>query len=346
MRIIMYLSDLHFGRTRPDLLDPLIGTVNGAAPDLVVVSGDLTQRARVRQFREARALLDRIEAPCLVVPGNHDTPLDNIPLRLFGPWRRYRRWIGENLERGFRDDKLSVRGVNTANPLNWQRGRINRHRVARICSALDGQDAVRTHIVVAHHSFAHAPEEQHKALMRGAVRALAALAGCGADVVLSGHLHTWRAEPSGAGDGQTPSMLLVQAGTGLSTRVRSEENDFNLLRVPPGEIAIERFAASHDASGYLQARSALSAWAHGVAAGGRARRPIKRRRSLTVAAPRSRPRFQAYVEPSILTNGVVRIQVTRDAGFAVPGRMMAPLRFQRWCEYGSKCWRSSEAARE
>lgn len=255
MRTIIHLSDLHFGRTRPDLLEPLIETVNGAAPDLVVVSGDLTQRARVWQFREARAFLDRIGAPCLVVPGNHDTPLDNIPLRLFGPWRRYRRWIGEELEPGFADEELAVVGVNTVNPLDWQRGRIDRHRVARICSALGGHAAGRTRIVVAHHPFEHAPEEQ-KALMRGAGRALGALAGCGADILLSGHLHAWRAEPSGPGDGKAPSMLLVQAGTGLSTRVRGEENDFNVLRVQPGEIAIERFAAPPGASGYSRARSA------------------------------------------------------------------------------------------
>lgn len=264
MRTIIHLSDLHFGRTRPDLLDPLVEAVNGAAPDLVAVSGDLTQRARGWQFREARAFLDRIEAPCLVVPGNHDVPLDNIGLRLFGPWRRYRRWIGPELEPGHEDEELRVVGVNTVNPLDWQRGRIDRHRVARICSALSdpggdpGGEAGtgRTRVVVAHHPFEHAPEQRDKALMRGARRALGALAGCGVDVVLCGHLHAWRAEPSGPGDAQAPSTLLVQAGTGLSTRVRGEENDFNLLRVRPGEITVERFAAPYGASAYARARSA------------------------------------------------------------------------------------------
>lgn len=92
--------------------------------------------------------------------------------------------------------------------------------------------------------------------MRGAGRALGALAGCGADLVLCGHLHAWRAEPSEAGRGQAPSPLLVQAGTGLSTRVRGEENDFNVLRVRPGEIAVERFVAPEGAPGYAHARSA------------------------------------------------------------------------------------------
>jgi 3',5'-cyclic AMP phosphodiesterase CpdA len=252
MRTIIHLSDLHFGRTRPDLLDPLLASVHAANPDLVVVSGDLTQRARVHQFREARAFLDRIAAPCLAIPGNHDVPLDNIVLRLLGPWYRYRRWIGTNLEPGFQDAELTVVGVNTVNPLDWQRGRIGRREVARICSGFRAREDGRTRIVVAHHPFAHLPQER-KALMRGAKRAIAALAGCGADIVLSGHLHAWRAEPLGPSGGNAPAVLLVQAGTGLSTRVRGEENDYNLLRVRPGEVLVERFVARPDRSEFSSA---------------------------------------------------------------------------------------------
>lgn len=254
MRTVLHLSDLHFGRTRPELLEPLIAAVNAAAPDLVAISGDLTQRARVRQFREARAFLDRIEAPRLVVPGNHDVPLDNIALRLLGPWGRYRRWIGADLEPGFQDEELAAVGVNTVNFLEWQRGRIGRHAVARVCAAFGGHEDRRTRIVVAHHPFAHLPGER-KALMRGAGAALGALAECGTDIVLCGHLHAWRAELFGAEPGPSRAMLLVQAGTGLSTRVRGEENDFNLLRLHPGEIVVERFAAAQGGADFARASS-------------------------------------------------------------------------------------------
>lgn len=254
MRTLIHLSDLHFGRTRPELLEPLIAAVNAASPDLVAISGDLTQRARVRQFREARRFLDRIAAPCLIVPGNHDVPLDNVALRLLAPWRRYRRWIGAELEPCFQDEELAVIGVNTVNPLDWQRGRIGRRAIMRACAALGGNDG-RARIVVAHHPFAHLPEER-KTLMRGAEAAIAALARCGADIVLCGHLHAWRAAPSGAGRERSPAVLLVQAGTGLSTRVRGEDNDFNLLRIRPGEVAIERFATMHDRADFCRVGSA------------------------------------------------------------------------------------------
>ncbi|WP_413220367.1 metallophosphoesterase [Tritonibacter mobilis] len=101
MKRLLHLSDLHFGRDRPELLDPLIEQINGLAPDLVAISGDLTQRARDWQFMRAREMIDRIKAPCLVVPGNHDTPLDNLFERVLMPWRRYRKWIACDLNRRF-----------------------------------------------------------------------------------------------------------------------------------------------------------------------------------------------------------------------------------------------------
>jgi predicted phosphodiesterase len=255
MRTIIHLSDLHFGRIRPELLEPLLAIVNAAAPDLIAVSGDLTQRARVRQFREARAFLDRFTAPCLIVPGNHDVPLDNLALRLLRPWRRYRRWIGEDLNPGFQDEELTVVGINTVNPLEWQRGRIGKRAVARISSAFRDSDGRRVRIVVAHHPFAQVRTER-KALMRGAAKAIAALAGFGTDVVLSGHLHAWRVAPHWAAYERSRGVLMAQAGTGLSTRVRGAENDFNLLRLEPDKIVVERFVATAGAVGFTRAQSA------------------------------------------------------------------------------------------
>lgn len=255
MRTIVHLSDLHFGRIRPDLLEPLLDVVNSLAADLVVISGDLTQRARVEQFRQTRAFLDRVQAPCLVVPGNHDVPLDNVAIRLLGPYRRYRRWISANLAPQFHDEELAVVGINTVNPMVWQRGRIARREVARVCAAIAGGDDRRTRVAVAHHPFAQASEER-KALMRGAGAAIRVLASCGLDIVLSGHLHAWRAEPAGADSTRLRSLLLVQAGTGLSTRLRGEENDFNVLRVRPGEVVVERFVAIHPESRFGRAGSA------------------------------------------------------------------------------------------
>jgi len=241
MRRLVHISDPHFGRTRAELLDPLIAQLRAAEPDLVAVSGDLTQRARNSQFREARAFLDRLGLPWLAVPGNHDVPLDNLHRRLFSPWKRYRRWISTDLEPRFDDAAMLVLGVNTVNPLSWQRGRIGRSALMRAAAALRADPGERIRVVVAHHPFEHQPGDT-KALMRGAARGIAGLTAAGADVVLSGHLHAWHAGPFAA----APSgigALQVHAGTGLSTRLRGEENDFNILALEPGRIEITRMAA-------------------------------------------------------------------------------------------------------
>jgi 3',5'-cyclic AMP phosphodiesterase CpdA len=238
MTAIAHLSDLHFGRDRPELLRPLIAAVNALRPDLVVVSGDFTQRARASQFRAARAFLDRLTAPWLAVPGNHDVPLDRPVTRLLRPYGRYRRWIDADLAPSWRGGDVAVIGLNTVNPLDWQRGRLSRSRIARMADGLREPASLR--IVVAHHPVVHLGAER-KALMRGADAALGALAEGAADVVLSGHLHSWKAEAFTTGG---RAIVMAQAGTGLSSRLRGEENDFNLLRCDGDRIDLRRFAAA------------------------------------------------------------------------------------------------------
>ncbi|MFT4150869.1 MAG: metallophosphoesterase family protein [Paracoccaceae bacterium] len=241
MRRIVHLSDLHFGSTSPRLLDPLVEEVARLSPDLVAISGDFTQRARPWQFAEARAFLDRITAPVLCVPGNHDTPLDNLFLRLFNPWGRYRRHIDPDLEPVFADAELLAVGVNTVNRFAWQQGRLSRRTLSRLLDAF-GQDDGRCRIVVCHHPLEHLPGTA-KAPTRGAGRALQALHHCGADIVLCGHVHTVHHAPFTA----APGVLFVQAGTGLSSRLRDQENSFNLLEIDRDEARLTAIAAGEAA---------------------------------------------------------------------------------------------------
>src|SRR5436309_7341748 len=131
-RTLVHLSDIHFGRVDPALIDPLLDAVRRLAPDVVVVSGDLTQRARTGEFQEARAFLDRLPQPRIVVPGNHDVPLYNLYGRFVEQLARYRRHITDDLEPSYIDDEIAVLGTNTARSLTWKGGRVNGRQIARI----------------------------------------------------------------------------------------------------------------------------------------------------------------------------------------------------------------------
>ncbi|MEQ3626737.1 MAG: metallophosphoesterase [Celeribacter sp.] len=244
MRRILHLSDVHFGRDRPELLQPLIKQINLLAPDLVALSGDLTQRARSWQFRQARAFLDQIGPPVLAVPGNHDIPLENIFLRLLRPYGGYRDHINTDLAPIIEDDEIIVIGINTVNHLRWQTGRIKSREVDRICKRIVDAGPEKTSILVAHHPFTHLDTDT-KQLMRGASKAIETLANCGADMVLSGHLHAWRAEPFVSRD-RGSGLLQFHAGTGLSNRLRGEQNDFNMLEITPHTVRVTRYVAHDD----------------------------------------------------------------------------------------------------
>src|SRR6202790_188357 len=159
MRTLAHLSDLHFGRFDRATVQALIATITEAKPDIVVVSGDLTQRAKVREFREARKFLEALPSPQIVVPGNHDVPLYNVLARALKPLQNYKRFISKDLEPFFCDDEIAIIGINTARSLTFKNGRINRQQVARSCARLETCDENRMRIIVSHHPF-DLPETQ------------------------------------------------------------------------------------------------------------------------------------------------------------------------------------------
>jgi len=108
MRRVVHISDLHFGRTDRQVVAALIRQTRELMADVFVVSGDLTQRARARQFHEARHFLDALDRPTIVVPGNHDVPLENLFDRFFRPFAKYRKYITEDLSPTFHDEELAV----------------------------------------------------------------------------------------------------------------------------------------------------------------------------------------------------------------------------------------------
>lgn len=233
MRTLAHLSDLHFGRVDAAILEPLRRRIAALEPHLVVVSGDLTQRARKGQFREAREFLDSLPRPQLVVPGNHDVPLYNVFARFLAPLRNYRSIVTDELLPAFIDEEIAVVGVNTARSNVFKGGRINPEQVQAIREKLCPLPDSVVKVIVTHHPF----DELGRAVM-----AVQKLAECGADLLLSGHLH--EAHVGQAAERQRIaglSALVVQAGTATSSRTRDSANSFNVLRLDARHAEIETY---------------------------------------------------------------------------------------------------------
>lgn len=250
MRTIVHLSDLHTGRVDPAILGPLTAAIAEAQPHLVVFSGDLTQRATRTQFREARAFLDGLTAPYLVIPGNHDVPLWNVARRFVAPLARYKQFITTDLEPVFEDEEVVVVGLNTARAFAWGEGRINRRQVAAALRRLQAAPPGLIRIVVTHHPFDLPPGVHERRLLGRARMAMAEFASAGAELFLSGHLHLSHVSHSAeryriAGH----SALIVQAGT-VSTRSRGEQPSFNVLRLKRPEIVLSRHSWNEATAGF------------------------------------------------------------------------------------------------
>src|SRR5688572_9648366 len=240
MRTIVHLSDLHFGRVNPLLVDPLIRIVREVEPDLVAISGYLTQRARSYQFQQARSFLDALPKPQIVVPGNHDIPLHNEFARFFDPLTKYKRYIADDLQPAYVDEEVLIVGVNTARSLVFKGGRINQSQVSRLRERFCSFGSRVVKIVVTHHPFDLPEGHDESDLVGRAKMAMTGLADCGADLFLAGHLHISRTGHTKRYQIHGHSALVVQAGTATSTRERGEANSFNLLRIAYPVITVER----------------------------------------------------------------------------------------------------------
>src|ERR671913_255987 len=242
MRRIIHLSDVHFGRTDSAVVAAVLGVVRRLDPHLVAVSGDLTQRARAWQFRAARAFLDALPCPQLVVPGNHDVPLNNVAGRSLDPLGNYRRYITTNLRPVHADEGFIAVGLNTTRSFTVKDGTIRPPDLRHAREALEraGEDAVK--IVVAHHPFEYPDDSSTRWQKAAVIRALESLAGAGADVFLTGHLHlSYTGHTAGRYRIAGRTAVIVEAGTATSTRQRGETNSFNLLHIERTQIVVERW---------------------------------------------------------------------------------------------------------
>ncbi|MBC7703207.1 MAG: metallophosphoesterase [Rhodoferax sp.] len=254
MRTLVHLSDLHFGRLDPLLLMPLVECVHALSPDVVVVSGDLTQRARTAEFLQAKEFLARLPEPRIVVPGNHDVPLHNLVHRLLRPLEKFCRYIEPNLSPSFIDPEIAVLGVNTARSLVLKNGRINEVQLRSLREAFGVLPEEVVKVVVTHHPFdvpSHIGASQR---VGRAGMAMVEFAQWGVDVLLAGHLHTSRAGDTGARYALSGyGALVLNAGTATSTRGRGEANAFNLVRLEKNRVEVTRFEWQHESQRFSPA---------------------------------------------------------------------------------------------
>jgi 3',5'-cyclic AMP phosphodiesterase CpdA len=231
MRTVIHLSDLHFGRLLPETVEPCLAVVRELHPDLVVVSGDLTQRARKWQYAQARAFLAGLPRPQVVLPGNHDVPAYNLYRRLVQPLDRYKRIITRDLSPRFVDDEIAVFGITTARALVIKGGRINQEQVEWLGAQVQSLTDDQVRIVVTHHPLDLPEGLSGVRLVGNAEAAMRMFARCRIDLFLAGHLHLVFFGDTARYGIPGYSVPIMQAGTTISSRARGEPNSFFVHRI-------------------------------------------------------------------------------------------------------------------
>ncbi len=248
MRTIVHLSDIHFGKVDRNLIRPLIEAVHEIRPDLIVVSGDLTQRALRREYHAAREFLLALPGPQIVVPGNHDIPIWNPVARFAKPLALFKHFVTDNLFPFYEDEEIAAIGINTARSSTTKYGHISRRQLSIIREMLCPVSSERIKIVVTHHPF-DLPEGYHnkRQIVSKSRRAMAVLAECGADLFLAGHLHRgFIRHTAERYKIENYAALIVQAGTATSWRSSQEMNSFNIIRCHDNCVEISRMVVTAD----------------------------------------------------------------------------------------------------
>lgn len=242
MARLVHLSDLHFGAHDDDLVEAIERKADELEPDLIVISGDFTQRARTEQFKDACAFLERLREAgheVLGVPGNHDIPLYDVLRRFLSPLTRYRRFIDETLCPFIELGGVAVLGINTARSLTFSDGSISEDQVEFIRETFARSDPDAVRVLVTHHPLFAIPvgEAVGRAIGRQEL-ALDAIEEAGVDLLLAGHAHHAAAHSAADLVTRAGGALVIQAGTATSTRLREQSQSFNAIDIDDGNVAL------------------------------------------------------------------------------------------------------------
>jgi 3',5'-cyclic AMP phosphodiesterase CpdA len=266
MATIAHLSDVHFGHHDDQVVAAVEAFLSERRPDLVVISGDFTQRARVEQYKMACAWLDRLQSDglaTLAVPGNHDVPLYDVVRRFARPLNRYKKYIDDDLCPWFETGELAVLGINTARSLTIKDGSISREQIAMIRERFRAVPEEKTKILVTHHPLFAMPIGDEGELSKVVKRdgdALEAVAEAGVDMLLAGHFHRTFANSARDMVETAGAALVIQAGTATSTRLRGDElQSFNWLDL--GKDQVELQVQRWDGSAFVGGRPTMFEYA-------------------------------------------------------------------------------------
>lgn len=256
---ILHISDLHFGPYfMAHVAESLLAKVQELEADIIVNSGDHTQRAKPEQFAEAKAFHERLpKVPTITIPGNHDVPLYRVLERLFSPYALYKEYISSELDLVLRHEKAVIVALNSTRPLQHiVNGRISQWQLDMCADVFKGVGADVLKIVVAHHHFAPAPDYEGGNVMPKAKRAMDRFTDLQVDLIFGGHLH--RAYIGNSldiypGKDREHGIIIVQSGTSTSRRGRArerEKNSFNHLQISEEIVRITHFMFFDDAQGF------------------------------------------------------------------------------------------------
>lgn len=236
MQKIIHISDIHFGKEDEGIVNALSTKINEIEPEIIVVSGDLTQRAKHQEYQKAKYFLNKLDFPQVVIPGNHDIPLYNLFERIINPFRKFNQYF-PNFRR-YENDELSIVGLNSVRNLRWKSGKLTIDHIENNAAELKKKDKAKLNIVVMHHNLLLLPssKESEKNFRTKLIQKW--IYDNKIDLILFGHDHKSMIKPILFNDDNIFDFILIQAGSATSTRRRGSTNNFNLITFDNSVIQI------------------------------------------------------------------------------------------------------------